>query len=364
MVSVERVTTEEGLFGLQSEWNRLLEQSKSNCVFLTFEWLSTWWKHLAEGRKLELLAARLDGELVGILPLVLRRAQYTRMMPRILEFIGTGVIGSDYLDAIIRNDKQDDVLDALAHHLDVRGLMVQFNQLNHADSLAAQLARRLNNRHWILQEVEINECPYIPLEGHTWQTYLAELSSSQRYNFQRRLRNLEKTKGFRFERNTALDVIIDLHKKRWADRQGQSEAFQTDSIIAFHREFTHLAEKRGWLRLLSIWMGEQPMAGLYGLRYGSKFYFYQSGFDAAFSKQSAGLVMMGLSIQTALEEGATEYDLLHGCEEYKFHWARQRRELGRIEAFPPQMRGALYKHCLTANRAARRLVRRMLVRAS
>jgi len=74
-------------------------------------------------------------------------------------------------------------------------------------------------------------------------------------------------------------------------------------------------------------------------------------------------VMMGLAIKSAIEEGAEEYDLLHGEEEYKFHWTRETRELGRIEAFPPHARAAFYKRCVTFNRAARQMVRRMLVRA-
>jgi CelD/BcsL family acetyltransferase involved in cellulose biosynthesis len=331
-------------------------------VFLTHEWLSTWWKHLAEGRKLDILTGRENGELVGILPVALRPPQYFRMIPRILEFIGSDTIGSDYLDAIVEPAKESAVLSAFAQHLSTRGLTLQLSQLSRKECLARKLAEGLAERNWRVSDVPINECPFISLQGHTWESYLAGLGSSQRYNFNRRLRNLEKAEGFRFERQTPLDVVVDLHKKRWTERGGVSEAFQTDKVIAFHREFTQIAADRGWLRLMSIWLKEQPAGALYGLRYGSKFYFYQSGFDAAFSRQSVGLVLMGLSIKEAIQDGAGEYDLLHGCEEYKFHWARERRELGRIELFPPFLRGAVYKQCMTANRAARRMVRRMLIR--
>jgi len=44
----------------------------------------------------------------------------------------------------------------------------------------------------------------------------------------------------------------------------------------------------------------------------ARFYFYQSGFDPTYERSSVGLITMGLSIQAALEEGACEYDLLHG----------------------------------------------------
>jgi len=285
------------------------------------------------------------------------------MMPQALEFLGSGVIGSDYLDVIVLPDRENEVLDTLAHHLTTTGLMLQFSQLRRSDCVAARLAERLKSRNWATADTRINICPYVSLHDLSWETYLATLGSSQRYNVQRRIRNLEKMEGFRFDCATSLDVVIALHKKRWQERGGLSEAFQTEPIIAFHREFVQLAAERGWLRLLSIWVKDQPVAALYGLRYGSKFYFYQSGFDSASSKQSVGLVMMGLAIKSAIEEGATEYDLLHGEEEYKFHWTRETRELGRIEAFPPHARGAFYKRCVTFNRAARQMVRRMLIRA-
>ena len=69
---------------------------------------------------------------------------------------------------------------------------------------------------------------------------------------------------------------------------------------------------------------------------------------------------MGLSIKAALEEGASEYDLLHGDEEYKFHWARTKRELGRLEMHPPHTRARFYKRAIEFNRAARQMARRVL----
>src|SRR4029079_12983464 len=107
-----------------------------------------------------------------------------------------------------------------------------------------------------------------------------------------------------------------------------SEAFQDAQTVAFHREFVHLAAAEGWLRILVMRIGDVPAAALYGLRYGDVFYFYQSGFDPERSRQSVGLVMMGLAIRSAIEEGVAEYDFLHGTEEYKYHWAPNTREIG------------------------------------
>jgi CelD/BcsL family acetyltransferase involved in cellulose biosynthesis len=67
--------------------------------------------------------------------------------------------------------------------------------------------------------------------------------------------------------------------------------------------------------------------------------------------------MIGLSIKSAIEEGADEYDLLHGTERYKSDWARCTRELARIEAYPPSLRGRVHDRLVALDGRARRVAR-------
>src|SRR5205823_14601132 len=110
MITTTVIRTTQEFAQLHDEWNALLATSASDCVFLTHEWLFTWWKHLADDRALTIIALRDNGKLIGILPLATRTAQYARMMPRVAEFIGSGIIGSDYLDAIIEKGREGAVL--------------------------------------------------------------------------------------------------------------------------------------------------------------------------------------------------------------------------------------------------------------
>jgi CelD/BcsL family acetyltransferase involved in cellulose biosynthesis len=367
-MKLQTIETIEEFVAQHDQWNALLESSTSNCVFLTHEWLSTWWKHLAEGR-LRILTARDRGNLIGILPVAERPSQVTRMMPRILQFLGSGGIGSDYLDLIAVKGREDEVAAAFAEHLHSRGLMLQLSQLRGETALASMLANHLEQRAWTVAKKKLNVCPYIDLRGHTWASYLTTLGPNIRKNINRYLRNLPNTFDMRVdcaqkpaEAGRALDVAIELHKKRW-DITGTSEAFNSDSVISFHREFAQLAAQRGWLRILILWLDGTAAAALYGLRYGPTFYFYQSGFDPLYSKHSVGVATMGLAIKTAIEEGASEYDFLHGNEEYKFHWAHEVRDLNRLELHPPQAIAWIYKRAIILNRAARQMARRVLNRA-
>jgi CelD/BcsL family acetyltransferase involved in cellulose biosynthesis len=287
-------------------------------------------------------------------------------MPRVLEFIASGIIGSDYLDAIVQRGREDDVMRAIGAELRQSGMILQLSQLRRNACMVNALPELLGRDRWAVMENKINICPYVDLKNHTWETYLATLGSSHRYNFNRRLRTLQKNFNVRFESiesaadaSRALDALMELHRKRW-DSRGNSEAFPNSATVHFHREFVSLAAQRGWLRMRILSVDDQAVAAIYGMRYGSTFYFYQSGFDPAWAKHSVGLVMMGLSIKAALEEGASEYDLLHGDEEYKFHWARSQYELGRLELYPPHRRVRLYRRAIDLNRAARRMARRVL----
>jgi CelD/BcsL family acetyltransferase involved in cellulose biosynthesis len=363
-MQVQEIENADEFDGLRGEWNALLEGSAAHGVFLTWEWLRTWWKHLSERRKLSVLAIRREGQLVGLAPLAVRPAAIKRLFPfRCLEFLGSGTAGSDYLDLIVQRGSEEEVLDALLPCLRRANRMLEFGQLK-PGAQAIRLARYLERRGWRSATAKVGTCPLIDLQSptlqsQTWTSYLASLSSEHRYNVRRKMKSLAKQFEVTFERvetqeqlGPALRVLIDLHKKRWRER-GASDAFHTASHEAFHQEFTSLALERGWLRLGVLRLNGQPASAIYALRYGSSFSFYQSGFDPEYARHSVGLVAMAFSIQSAIEEGAEEYDFLHGTEAYKFHWANGSRDLERIQLYPPGLRGWCHQAVLGGRSRAR-----------
>lgn len=368
-LTTARVEDISSFEALKDEWNELLAASDSDCLFLTWEWLFTWWKHLAEGRSLRVVVVRHAGELVAIAPLALRQRGLGAFATfSTLEFLGSGNVGSDYLDVIVRRDTERIALDALAGDLCERMPVVELSRIGGRGRQAAELGSRLERKNWMSTCATMDSCPFIDLSGHTWNSFMDRLGSAHRYNFRRRLRNLHRRFSVQFEeiqsekrRRHALPILMMLHHKRW-DARGRSDAFHTSSLVAFHEEFSRLALTHGWLRLYILWLDCRPAAALYGFRYGDVFYFYQSGFDPAFGKYSVGLVTMGLVIRRAIEEGAMEYDLLHGREEYKFLWAQQERDLVRLELYPPCARGIVYRRATKLRRCMKKLAAKSLQR--
>jgi CelD/BcsL family acetyltransferase involved in cellulose biosynthesis len=368
MLTIVPIENREGFRGLRKEWNMLLESSASNCIFLTWEWLYTWWEHLSGSRRLLILAVRAeDGRLMAIAPFAIRPPALMDLTPfATVEFLGTGSIGSDYLDIIARRGNEPAVCSALAEYLRQRKLSICFAQVSAESSISREIADRLSELRWNLGIWQTNRCPYIRLSGHTWDSYLATLGSAHRYNLGRRIRRLNADFKVDFERaetdaqrEAAMRALVALHNLRWQTRGG-SDALNRRSLVDFHDDWTRLALERGWLRLFVLRLNDRPAAVLYGLRYSSTFYFYQSGFDPDCSKHSIGLVSLGLSIKHAVEEGASEYDMLHGNEGYKAHWARDYRRLIRLELYPPNGRGMLSRGSRSLRKVAGRMARRLL----
>lgn len=364
MIRVGVIENGPGLAELATEWNDLLRDSAADSAFLTFEWVSTWWRHFGSGRRLWVVTVRADGELVAIAPFVRcpRRLRPPRVMPA-LELIGSAATFADHLDVIVRRGREREAGEAVADAVAGAGLALDLTGLSFGSAVTAHVHPALSRHRWISATVPADVCPFITLAGTTWENYLASLGSQHRYNFRRRLRNLTRQFEMRFDpvtsepaRREAFAALVRLHNERWQSRGG-SGAFSRADQVAFHDELTRLLLERGWLRLYVLRLQGAIVAALYAISYHGKFHFYQSGFDTGFRRHSIGLVTMGLAIEQAAREGANEFDLLRGTEDYKFLWAHETRQLRAFEASPPDLAHAAYRASLRAWRTARDLVR-------
>ena len=363
MLHVEIVDDRRRFAALRREWSELLASSRADCLFLTWEWMYTWWTHLSEGRQLFLVTVRRDSKLIALAPLAINKV--FRSM-RMCEFLGVGSVGSDYLDFIVDAAFESEAVSALVECLAETGLSLRLPSVKEDSLVATAFAEKICDQRWRLRKVAMPVCPFIDLTSASWDSYIGTRGSSHRYNFKRRLRNLEKSYAVRFERaesddecRAALQNVIALHLSRWSNRGG-SDGFHQERLLAFHQELITLAREEGWLRLRVLTLNGHPAGAFYGFRYRGKYIFYQSGFDESFLRQSVGLVTIGLTIREAIEEGAAEYDFLHGAESYKFLWAGEVRPLSRMEFYPPGVAGRIHLKGVGAVSATKKIVKRAL----
>ena len=215
-----------GFSALKPEWNALLGRSRSDALFLTWEWQSTWWKHLGDGRLLLLgFRAEEDGRLVGIAPLFWSKTDQAQSL---LFVVGCRDV-SDYLDLIVERGQEEAVYQALLDYLQNEAPAWDVLDLCNLpqESLAPDRLRALAAARGFQTRVETEDvCPIIDLPA-TWDEYLSRLDKKQRHEVRRKLRRADSEADTRFvvvgdEHDLAAEMraFIQLHQKVHA-RKGQ-----------------------------------------------------------------------------------------------------------------------------------------------
>ncbi|MEO5824008.1 MAG: GNAT family N-acetyltransferase [Vicinamibacteraceae bacterium] len=318
---------------LGQEWNALLAASPADTLFLTWEWISTWWDVYGTDSRLYVLAVRDDdGTLVGIAPLRIRtRSRLGGLLRlRVVEFIGTGGdVTPEYLDLIALPGREAAVADAVADVLrqDRSIDVIDFRSCPSASPSIARMRERLEQEgHGLLQLRHDSTCPSMRLPA-TWELYWASRSRNHRKKLKEYDKRCERELAIQLRLTSSVDEIdadmqtlMTLHHRRW---DHGSRAFQSDRYRRFHLRLARLLLDRGALRLFSLETGSKVVASLYCFSYHGRYYYYQAGRDPDYSRYRVGLVLLHRAVGQAIAEGAHTFDFLSGDEDYKYTWADQ-----------------------------------------
>ena len=102
-MNIEVIKDIERFRSLKDEWDGLLDNSSADNIFLTWEWLYTWWSVFGKEDDLFILLYRDGSEaLQGILPLYIKKKRILNIIfIKELRFIGYGAsVSSEYLNFI------------------------------------------------------------------------------------------------------------------------------------------------------------------------------------------------------------------------------------------------------------------------
>ena len=329
---IDVLTTPAQFYKLENEWNSLLSDSSSNSIFLTWEWVSTWWKYFQNNTELWIIVARdaMTQELTGIAPLAVKMFRnIAGINQQRLIFLGNGFAAPDHLDFIVRNGFEERVTQLFSDKIwneNHRWNEIRIDGLISTSSVVYQL---LQQHSHLLKNVDRSICPYISLP-EDWDTYHQSLSKNMRYNLGRFKRRLEKdypevTKIKQLtEQNEIKDFISVLVRLHTASQKRKNNIglFTDQNMIDFHTELAEIFLKNGWLRSYSLNIGDTSIAAIHCFQYNNVVSFYQSGFDQFWQKYSPGSQIMMHAIQQAINEKNKTFDFLRGDESYKFKWTK------------------------------------------
>lgn len=301
------------LDAVRDRWRPLAEACGN--PFLSWEWAAAWWEHFGADREQLILGCTDgDGELIGIAPLHVHSQRPFRTVRPI------GHFPADVLGVICAPEHRGAVDRALAAHLaDQEPWDVLLIERTPDPALAESLDGRRLRSH-----VE----PELRIETDDWDEFLKSKSK----NFRGQVRNYESRlrRDYEFELRLCDDperleadmqTLVSLHQMTRELRGEDPLGAFPPELVAFHLDFARAALDQGWLRFWLASIDGEPAAAWYGFRYGGADWFYQSGRDPRWLKQSVGFVLMSNTVRDAVESGSHTYKLLLGNEDYKKRFA-------------------------------------------
>jgi hypothetical protein len=345
---IDRHTTLAQLDALEKDWSELLDEIPGVPIFLTWEWIRTWWFYFGQDRQLWLLTARdKQGRLLGIAPLMSEEYKKGLIKLGMITFIGTGRVCPTHLNILARTSDQEELYRAFLNFLLGQSEQWDILRITSVDPISIEnnLLMAAGGRIRIGAQIT---SPYIPLPS-TWETYLKSVSRNLRHNIKSPSLKLESdypdTVDFACvtdpqELKSAMEKLVELIRNRCHAKRLSTD-WDDPTFTSFHQTIAYLALNHGWLRLYTLTVKDRVIALLYCFRFKDCVYAYNAGYEIDWSGYSPGCLLIAYSIQTAIREAASELDLGRGDSEYKFAWTDHVRIENEIQ-FSSNWRGDLW----------------------
>ena len=324
---------------LEKTWRDFLPRAAQHSVFLTPDWLYTWWKHFGcqGGGEPRVVVSYSEGKLVGLLPLCISGNRSHVDDPRrgVLRFMGSTRVCSDFLDGLLDPQARDEVHEGWRQQL--QELSEECKAIDLDSGLEGGELDTALTGDWSSYPVDRRQsdiCPAIRLP-QSFDLFLEGLRATVRAKLRstrRKLSNEGKVTLQLIETPEEVEAgfatCVDLHQRR-RESIGKVGSFSDTDYLAFHREVAQLFALRGWLRILILKLDGRPVASRYTFVYRGHVSDYVLGQEPDMSRFSVGFVLLSYCVETAVERGERMMDLLRGDEPYKFRWAGETRVLWR-----------------------------------
>jgi CelD/BcsL family acetyltransferase involved in cellulose biosynthesis len=314
-------------------WNRLLEQTGAPSVYLSHEWLLTWWKcHKSDSHRLLIIVVT-EGDVVrGIAPLMEVRSRFFGIPVTRIEFISTMKYAysptncSGSLD-IIAPDPAEGVVRTVLDHLLRRREQWQFIRLHpipRSSQIPGLLLSECDRRSipWSRQTAFGN---FVIRAGKSWEEYSAGRSPEFRKKhrtLERKAKRLGELCLVEYSRGGNLrkgfDKVLEIEEGSWKHRHGVP--LDAEHYHGFYKRFAEVADPRGWLRLWILEVNGTPLAYDYSVKFADRLESLKTSYHAAYRRYSPGTLLSWRVFEYAFRDGIRSINLLWGDSWSKHQW--------------------------------------------
>lgn len=362
-MNVTVVDTAAGFDALRDEWDAAALAGADPNVFLTWEWLATWWRHFGEPdprARMHVVVVRDASGIVAAAPLYRTGDGVGPVSGSTLRQIGHDA--GDYGGILLVRDHDAAVTALLGHLADsLRGGIGQavLSRLA-SDSVALDRLRAALAGHDRLVATEVVAddavCPYTDVSnGYDMVKPLRKNRVPQRLKRLREQHEVVFTYHSGDDLEQGITWLAELHERRWADRSEEFSGLLADERSAtFLDDAIRALDSAGWLRLMTLTADGAPIAVRLDFEFAGRLYMLKNAIDPAYNAFGPGHITHARAFEDGMQRGVTEFDFLRGEHAYKRRWSNGERHLVALRLQRPGVVGHLARQ---RSRVAHRLAR-------
>ncbi len=309
----------------RQEWNALLARSDADPLFLSYDWIHSWWKTYGSvnGRRSRVfIALDAEGRWVGLVPFYTERIKYKNIIPStILTMIGSTyrsvpAVVSEYPEIVVRSGpNEEEIYSAMVSHVfdDENWDEIYLSRsVSACRTLRAfsQIARRYPSIYF--QKLK-NLVSYQALTHCNLQQFkdsIGRHGTKKLFENIFKLRNIDRSTRIELEELTLDDALSYLDSF-------QFERFGEAALTSPGKEFLNDLNSMNTSALRMCISGMKRdgvvIAVSLDIESGDRRYNLQSGFSSEFSSSTGlGFLLVGLLIEHCINADILVYDLLEG----------------------------------------------------
>lgn len=330
------LTVYEDLSAIEHEW-RQFQQHADCTVFQTYEWLSTWQRHIGARngvRPATVVGRDAAGTILFLLPLSTRPSGFARE----LTWLGSELC--DY-NAPLLAERFSRLVDAalfkqlwrdVERHLQSRPRLRY--DLVRLEKMPATLGAQENPMLALGVTLNPSGAYATPL-GESWDAfYTAKRSATTRRRDRTKRKRLGEFGAVKVETpQNAEDVLralaVLMHQKAGAfARMGVANLFARPGYAEFYRAIATDPRTRDLVHVSTLEVGGQTAAANIGLTFRDSYYHLQASYtDGDLARFGPGAAHLHDLMRYAIERGCKVYDFTIGDEGYKLDWCDGAHEL-------------------------------------
>jgi len=342
----------------REQWNELLYDSGADALFLSWDWLHTWWTFFGQDDEssMHIVRARDEsGKWLGVAPMYSQLTKYRfGLSGRLLQFIGSrwrsdiGLV-TEYLDFLVRpGESAGEVRNALLGYIfdQLRWDELVFSYMKNSqplNSAVSKLAQLRNHRVQVLGQAMSYE---VSLDDGM-SAYLSSLSSNMRRSIWNKRRQLLSHGAVSIDfygtdrLADGLECIDALHIARFGHTVFSRKSKE------FIIRLAELPDGSLFPRISLLTVEKSPVSATLDVFAANGLYNLHIGFNPDFDpKLSLGLLHLGYNIEDAFSSGYHKYDLLVGGGknnvDYKWGISNSRTNISSVRVLRSTKLGLAY----------------------